>query len=308
MLSMVLLSGYGGYVSLAQYTFAGVGAAVVAKMDTTSPIALLAAVLIAAAVGAIVALPVLRLTGLYLAIATLAFGYLMEKLVFQADWMFGVNATLNAKRVSLFNYPFSDNAAYVFLVLVIFVLLGMALLIVRRGAIGRLLIALRDSPAACGTLGLNQRWFRVALFSTSAGIAGLAGALIAGLYRFSDASRFVTLQNLPLLLAAVVAGVTSISGAFLGGLLLMLVEVLPRTNQTYAGVVFIVLGIGARLLASDPNGLINYFFRGVRAVAPNVPLPRQLQRFTAAPVPLTVEQTEEPEPVQEAQVAGHGVA
>jgi branched-chain amino acid transport system permease protein len=277
-------------------------------MDTTSPLAILVAMLVAAAVGALVALPVLRLTGLYLAIATLAFGYLMEKLVFQADWMFGFGATLNAKRVSFFGWDFSDNTAYVFLVLVVFVLVGMALLTVRRGAVGRLLIALRDSPAACGTLGLNQRWFRVAVFSASAGIAGLAGGLLAGLFRFADASRFVTLQNLPLLLAAVVAGITSISGAFLGGIVLMLVEVLPRTNQTYAGVVFIVLGIGARLLASDPNGLVNYFFRGIRAVVPRLPLPKQLQRFSAAPAPVTVEQIDEPESVQEAQVAGHGVA
>jgi branched-chain amino acid transport system permease protein len=303
-----LLTGYGGYVSLAQYTFAGVGAAVVAKMDTTSPLAILVAMLIAAAVGALVALPVIRLTGLYLAIATLAFGYLMENLVFQADWMFGFGATLNAKRISIFGWDFSDNTAYVFFVLVVFVLVGMALLMVRRGAIGRLLIALRDSPAACGTLGLNQRWFRVAVFSASAGIAGLAGGLLAGLFHFADASRFVTLQNLPLLLAAVVAGVTSISGAFVGGLVLMLVEVLPRTNQTYAGVVFIVLGIGARLLASDPNGLVNYGIRGIRALVPRMPLPKQLQRFAPPGAPPAVEQIDESEAVQEAQVAGHGVA
>ena len=309
MLSLVLLTGYGGYVSLAQYTFVGVGAAVAAKMDTTSVLAPILAALIAAAVGAAVALPVIRLTGLYLAIATLAFGQLMEKLVFQADWMFGYGATLRAKRVSLFGWDFNSNGTYVFFVLVLFVLLGMGLLVLRRGAIGRLLIALRDSPAACGTLGLNQRWFRVAVFSASAGIAGLAGALLAGLQHFVSAQPFITLQNLPLLLVAVVAGVTSITGAFFGGVLLMLVQVIPTENQDYAGLVFLVIGVGAILLARDPNGLVNYAFRAGREVLVRLPLPRQLRRFTAAPPPVMVEAVDDDaEAVKEAQVAGHGVA
>ncbi|MDT4941270.1 MAG: branched-chain amino acid transport system permease protein livM [Pseudonocardiales bacterium] len=309
MLSLVLLTGYGGYVSLAQYTFVGVGAAVAAKMNTTSPLVLLLAALIAAGVGAAVALPVIRLTGLYLALATLAFGQLMEKLVFQADWMFGYGATLHAKRVSLFGWDFKDNAAYVFLVLVIFVVLGMLLLMLRRGAVGRLLIALRDSPAACGTLGLNQRWFRVAVFSVSAGMAGLAGALLAGLQKFVSAQPFVTLQNLPLLLVAVVAGVTSISGAFFGGLLLMLVQVLPTVDPNYAGAVFLVIGVGAILLGRDPNGLVSYGFRGGRELLTRLPMPPQLRRFTAAPPPVVVAPAEiDDEVLEEAQVAGHGVA
>jgi len=317
MLSLVLLTGYGGYVSLAQYTFVGVGAAVAAKMNTDSPLALLMAAVIAAAIGALVALPVIRLTGLYLALATLAFGQLMEKLVFQADWMFGYGATLQAKRVSLFGWlDLKDDATYVFFVLVVFVILGMLLLMLRRGAVGRLLIALRDSPAACGTLGLNQRWFRVAVFSVSAGMAGLAGALLAGLQHFVSAQPFVTLQNLPLLLVAVVAGVTSITGAFFGGLLLMLVQVIPTVNQSYAGAVFLVIGVGAILLARDPNGLVNYAFRGGRELLPRVPLPKQLRRFSSVPPPRSAapagaESLNEPldgENVQEAQVAGHGVA
>lgn len=308
MLSLVLLTGYGGYVSLAQLTFVGVGAAVAAKADTSSPWAIILAVLIAAAVGAAVALPVLRLTGLYLALATIAFGQLMDKLVFQADWMFGFGANLPAKRVSLFGSDFESTGSYVFFTMVIFVVLGIALLGVRRGAVGRLLIALRDSQAACGTLGLNQRWFRVAVFSASAGIAGLAGALRAGLERNASAAPFATLQSLPLLLVAVVAGATSISGAFVGGVLMMLVEVLPRVNQSYTGLVFLVIGGGAILLGRDPNGLVNYFYRGMRALRPRVPLPQPLRRFSAAPPPVVVHESDEAEALPEAQVAGHGVA
>lgn len=304
MLSLVLLTGYGGYVSLAQLSFVGVGAAVVAKMDTSSPVAILLAVLISAGVGALVALPVLRLTGLYLALATLAFGQMMDKLVFQSSYLFGFGGTLQAKRVSLLGYDFTSTGSYVVLMLVVFLLLGIGLLVLRRGPIGRLLIALRDSPAACGTLGLNQRWFRVAVFSASAGIAGLAGALLAGLQGTLNATPFATLESLPFLLIAVVAGVTSVSGAFLGGLLLMMLPVLQSTSQSLAGLEFLVIGVGAILLARDPNGLVNLFYRAVRGTAPRLPLPPVL-RARVAPQPAAAVDVAD---VPELQVAGHGVA
>ena len=96
MLSLVLLTGYGGHVSLAQLTFAGVGALTYAKLDEPNLYGLLVSALVAAGVGALVALPVLRLTGLYLALATLAFASIMDKMVFQADWAFGFNGLLPA--------------------------------------------------------------------------------------------------------------------------------------------------------------------------------------------------------------------
>ncbi|MDT4911395.1 MAG: hypothetical protein QOC66_523 [Pseudonocardiales bacterium] len=305
MLSLVLLTGYGGFVSLSQFTFVGVGAAVACKMNTTSPLAILLAVLITAAVGALVALPVLRLTGLYLALATLAFGQLMDYLVFNANFMFGFGGTLPAQRVSLFGYDFDDTGSYVFLMIGVFVLLGIGLLALRRGPVGRLLIALRDSPAACATLGLNQRWLRVAVFSASAGIAGLAGALYAGLHGRVGALTFQELQSLPLLLAAVVAGVTTVSGAFAGGILLMLLPVLAGRSQALSGLEFLVLGGGAILLSRDPNGLVNLVYRGARTLMPRVPVPRWLHRSTGPAAPDDARQLDD---LPEAQVAGHGVA
>ncbi len=98
MLSLMLLTGYGGHVSLAQLSFAGVGALAYAKLDEPNLYGLLLATLVAAGVGALVALPVLRLTGLYLALATLAFGVLMDKLVFQDERAFGYGGALAADR------------------------------------------------------------------------------------------------------------------------------------------------------------------------------------------------------------------
>lgn len=285
MLSLVLLTGYGGHVSLAQFTFAGVGALAYAKLDEPNLYGLLMSALIAAAVGALVALPVLRLTGLYLALSTLAFGVLMDKMVFQADFAFGYNGTLAADRLSVLGHTFDSTGGYVLVMAVFFVLMGIALLLLRRGVLGRMLIAMRDSPAACGTLGLDMRWFRVALFGLSAGMAGLAGGLFAGLRGTIGAADFQLFNSLPLLLLAVVCGVTSVTGAALGGTGLMLLPVLQSSRPELAGLVFAVLGFGAVALGRDPNGIANQIFRvgrwldgrlgdRVRSSIPVLPLPR----------------------------------
>lgn len=261
MLSMVLLTGYGGYLSLAQFTFFGIGAATVAKLDTASPMAIVLAVVLATVAGAVVALPVLRLTGLYLALATLAFGQLMDRLVFSASFVFDANGSLPVQRMSLLGIDLSDDKVYVLGMFLIFLVLGLLVLVVRRGSVGRMLLALRDSPQAAATLGLSHRWIRVAVFSAAAGVAGLAGALMAGLEEIAAPGSFSTIASLPAVLVAVVAGVTTVSGALLGGGLLM--YTLTSTGGTQ-GVVFIVLAVGAILLARDPNGLVNIAFTQVR--------------------------------------------
>ncbi len=260
MLSLVLLTGYGGHVSLAQFTFAGVGALAYAKLDQPNLYGLLLAAAIAAGVGALVALPVLRLTGLYLALSTLAFGVLMDKMIFQGEYAFGYNGTLKAERLSILGRDIASTEAYVVVMVMFFVLMALALLLLRRGALGRLLIAMRDSPQACGTLGLDMRWFRVGLFGVSAGMAGLAGGLFAGLRGTIGAADFQFFNSLPLLLLAVVFGVTSMTGAALGGVGLMLLPVLQSSNPSAAGAIFAIIGFGAVALGRDPNGLSNLMF------------------------------------------------
>jgi branched-chain amino acid transport system permease protein len=260
MLSLVLLTGYGGHVSLAQFTFAGVGALAYAKLDMPNLIGLVLAGLIASGVGALVALPVLRLTGLYLALSTLAFAQLMDKLIFQADFAFKFNGILEVERMSILGIQVSDTGSYVVLMSVFFVVMAILLLMLRRGRLGRVLIAMRDSQAACGTLGLNMRWFRVGLFAASAGMAGVAGALFAGLRETVGASDFMFFNNFTLLLVAVVWGVTSVTGAAIGGMFLMYMPVVQSDHPEFAGLVLVVLGAGAVVIGRDPNGLANKLF------------------------------------------------
>lgn len=284
MLSLVLLTGYGGHVSLAQFTFAGVGALTYAKLDEPNLYGLAVSALVAAGVGAVVALPVLRLTGLYLALSTLAFASIMDKMLFQADFAFGFNGTLGAERLSILGRSVTSTGGYVFVMSAFFVLMAFVLLLVRRGVIGRMLIAMRDSPAACGTLGLDMRWFRVGLFAASAGMAGLAGGLYAGLRQSVGAAEFQFFNSLPLLLLAVVLGVTSVTGAALGGTGLMLLYNFPEAQA----VLFIILAVGAVLLGRNPNGLAIYLFRLGRWLQRQL-APRLLAKLPALPTAGTAE-------------------
>lgn len=256
LLSMVLLTGYGGVVSLGQFTFVGVGAVTVARLGT-SPLTLLVGAVVSAAVGALIALTALRVRGLYLALATLGFAQLMDKLVLQSPIAFGVRGSLQVPRLAMFE---SATAQFTLAALV-FTLVGAGVLAVRRGRLGRRMIAVKDSPAACATLGMNVRWIRVGVFALSAAIAGLAGGLFAQLRETVAASDFQLFNNLPLLLFAVIAGVTSVSGALLGGVLLMMLPVLQSGFPAFAGVAVVLLGVAAAGLARDPNGLVSWFFR-----------------------------------------------
>ncbi|MGH3361400.1 MAG: ABC transporter permease [Nocardioides sp.] len=301
MLSLVLLTGYGGFVSLAQLTFTGVGALLYVKLDMAGMTGLLLAALLTGAVGALVALPTLRLTGLYLALSTMAFGFLMDKLIFQAPFAFGFNGSLSAERPSLFGFDLTSLRTYVVALALLFVLLAAAVVSLRRGRLGRILVAMKDSPAACGTLGLNLRWLRVGVFAGSASIAGLAGGLFAGLRGTIAATDFALFASLPLLLIAAAWGVTSVTGAVIGGTSLMLLPVMSSLSLWAGAAVFVFVGFGAVELARDPNGLANRLFQLGRFLG------RHLDRSRTRPP----EQELEPEPATVPEPEGrhlHGVA
>ena len=102
MLSLVVLTGYGGQTSLAQMTFVGMGAFAMSRFGLGgNPLGLLMAPLLAAPIGALVALPALRLQGLYLALATMAFGVLAQEMLFPRSWLFG-SGTRDVPRLEVF--------------------------------------------------------------------------------------------------------------------------------------------------------------------------------------------------------------
>ena len=188
-LSLVPLVGYAGQISLCQLSFAGIGAVVMAHMGTGGdPLALVWAVLIAAAVGCLVALPALRLSGIYLALGTAAFAVVLDRWVFtlpsfEVFGLFEVNLFKNGSvavdPLDLFGQRFDDPASQMVLVAVAFALVSLVVISIRRGRLGRRLLAMKDSEAACATLGLNLLGTKLTVFAISAGIAGFGGALLA---------------------------------------------------------------------------------------------------------------------------------
>jgi branched-subunit amino acid ABC-type transport system permease component len=211
-LSLALLIGTSGQVSLAQLAFAAVGAASSARLATDAGIPWLFAVLlgafVAVPVGALLAIPAIRRSGLYLALATFGFAVLLERLVFGTDLMFGASsAALAAPRPS---FGSSDDG-YFFVVLA-FVVAGIALVtLVHRSRLGRLLRAMADSPTALTTSGTSVTAIKVIVFCVSAFLAGLGGALLGPVTGSASAGNFIAFLSLTLVVMLVV------SAFFMGG-------------------------------------------------------------------------------------------
>jgi branched-chain amino acid transport system permease protein len=256
LLSLVLLTGYGGQVSICQLTFAGVGAFVVAKLGAT-PFGFGAAIVCAALLGALVALPAIRLQGLYLALATLAFARFVDLIFFNDPKVFGAGGSLKVERFHVGGLAIrGERAEFVFLA-VAFALVAVGVLAIRRGFFGRQLAAMGDSPAACSTLGMDLTRTKLVVFAVSAGIAGLGGGLLGGLHTAVSASDFVMLQSLSLLLIVTLGGVASVVGALLGGVFFAGSHLLLQHHGNLSNLVYAAPGIGVIVLARYPGGAVS---------------------------------------------------
>jgi branched-chain amino acid transport system permease protein len=258
-LSLVVLTGYGGQVSLCQYTFVGLGAFVFARVaGDGNPLGLLVVAAIAAGVGALVALPALRLRGLYLALSTLAFAELAYFMFFLQPGVMGRGA-LKVHRLALPLLSVKSDRANVVMLAAAFALLSLLVLALRRGPFGRVLGAMRDSEAACATLGLNLTFVKMAVFALSAAMAAVGGALYGASQHTVTSDNFIYLQSLFLLLVVYLWGVNSPSGALLGGLSYTIVNVVivPHLSTRLGGSLrYLLVGIGIISLSRYPSGVI----------------------------------------------------
>ena len=218
-LSLVPLTGWAGQVSLAPLAFAGFGAVAYAKWGGThgSLIAIVLAALITVPIGAIMAIPALRLQGLYLALATLAFASMAEYVIFTQPELLGSQSKA-VERLKFFGIYFRSDRAYLFLLTVVFGLAATAIVALRRSPFGRRLVAMRDSEAASATIGVNILETKVVVFMLSAGIAGFAGAFLAQQAGTLSSNNFTMLAGLPMVLALVIGGIASVAGALFAGL------------------------------------------------------------------------------------------
>jgi branched-chain amino acid transport system permease protein len=255
-LSLVPLSGYAGQVSLCQFTFMGIGAVTMHAVDGGgSVLGLLAAVGVCAGVGAVLALPVLRLRGLYLALATLAFAVLMDNVFFQSSSIMGIGGTVAVGRPDIFGMRFTTDRAFdVFLAVVLgLCLIGVGAL--RRGPFGRRLVGMNDSPAACSTVGLSLTVTKLAVFAFSAGLAGLAGALYGGLNTSVGAAQFDFLFSIAIFVGLTLSGVNLLTGAVLAGVFLAVGPVIGAHIPQIPNLTQLLIGVGVVTIGRNPNGI-----------------------------------------------------
>ena len=261
-LSLVLLTGYSGQVSLCTLTFVGIGAYCMGKVGGIGGV--LVAVVATAVVGALVALPTLRLRGLYLALATFAFGEVVDIGFF--GHYFGPSGTMHVDRLPM---PGGDQGYFVFCAGV-FALGAVAVLAVRRSRFGRRLAALDDSPAAAATLGMRISRVKLGVFAVAAATAGLGGALFGGLGAgIVSGTDFAALQSCVLLLLLRIGGIKTVTGAFIAAFATVVLPVVQQQVPSLAGLVFVVTGAGALLLGFAPGGIGGFVAELPR---PHVPL------------------------------------
>ena len=271
----------------------------IASRETMSFSGLLIAALIAGAVGAVVALPALRLRGLYLGLATFAFAIFVDKMIYKQrqtlsldipfigdgeDITFNIfnNGALNIPRPGFFGINFRQNqSAMLILLAITFSILAVLLVALRRSTYGRQLAALRDSPAACATLGLNMVKLKLSIFTLAAAIAGFGGALHASNLRaIQEDAPFTVFEGLALFMLTVVGGIGYISGALIGGILygtlfLVTADFWDKLATDWASFswfftllhdFFIFLGpaVAGIGLGRNPNGVASQIFNGYR--------------------------------------------
>ena len=223
-LGLMLLSGYTGLFSLGHAAFLGVGAYTEAYLGAKGwpfPLSFAAAGLLSAATGVVVGLPALRVKGIYLAIATLAFGFIVAEVFARWESVTGGNAGAHVKPLVAFGWNADGDRAFYFVCLATTVLATLAILNILRSPTGRAFVAVRDSEVSAQSMGIHLARTKTLSFAISAALAGVGGALYAHKLKFISPDQFDNLQSIDLVLMIVVGGIGSVHGAFLGAIFLI---------------------------------------------------------------------------------------
>ena len=266
-LGLMLLAGFTGLFSIGHAAFLGVGAytqAVLAAQGWPFPFSLGAAALLSAAVGAVVGLPALRVKGIYLGIATLSFGFIVEEVLARWESVTGGNSGMPVGAPKMFGWTADTGPSFYFLCLVLAVACTLAVLNLLRSPTGRAFVAIRDSEVSAQGMGIHLARTKTLSFALSAALAGIGGALYAHAIRFLSPDQFNILQSIDLLLMVVIGGLGSVHGAFLGAAFLIgmpqaisaFKDLLPEAIGQAPGLKSVVYGVVLILFVLfEPLGL-----------------------------------------------------
>ncbi len=235
-LGLMLLAGFTGLFSLGHAAFLGVGAythAVLTNAGVPFPVALACAAGLSAAVGLVVGLPALRVKGIYLGMATLSFGFIVEEVLARWESVTGGNSGIQIKKPDLFGWVLTTGDQFYWLCLVITVLATLGILNLLRSPTGRAFVAIRDSEISAQSMGIHLAYYKTLSFALSAALAGIAGALYAHKLQFISPDQFSLMQSIELLLLIVIGGAGSVHGVFLGAIFLISMPQLISMGKDY---------------------------------------------------------------------------
>ncbi len=277
-LTLVVLTGWAGQISLAQFSFVGVGAFAAGHLAGAHGqhflFAVLMGMLFAAPLGIIVGLVSLRLSGLYLALATLAFALVMDNVVFNRNDVSGGLTGITVPRPQFLGLSFTGREAFYELVVIVFALVAIVAYALRQGPVGRRLHIVRDSPLAASTLGVNLTVTKIVVFVVGAMVAALGGAFYGALQQAITPQDFMWSTSLELLLLVVLGGRSLISGAAIAGFVYV-IPLLPGIPVKIVELIPLLVAVGVIGLAQEPEGTVALARRQTRYVLGVLrPLPR----------------------------------
>lgn len=240
-LGLNLLTGYAGQISLCHAAFFGVGAYATAiltqKAGLPYLLSLLLGALLTTGIGALAAVPALRLKNIYLAIATLGFGVVLQKIIFEWRGLTGGGGGLALTAPSVAGYELGAVGLY-YLTLTFMTVGLFGAWNVSRGRTGRALLVIKDSEIAAGSLGIHASRYKVTAFAISAFYAAIAGGLFAYLVRYINPESFSVGLSISFLSMVVIGGLGTIGGSVLGAAFYVIVPELLRGIKDAPGLVF----------------------------------------------------------------------
>jgi branched-subunit amino acid ABC-type transport system permease component len=271
-LSLVILTGYSGQISLGHTAFMGISAFTAAHVanDLHVPmvIALLVGALAAVPAGALIGFVAVRVHGIFLALMTLAFAFMAQSLFFESKAVSGGEGGVALNRPHLIQ----GYGAFYYFVLAALVLCVVFAVNLRTGRTGRILAGMRDSETACRALGIPVTRYKLRVFGLSAFMAGVGAILLAMVREQATSRDFIPFYSLIYMALAVLGGIFHVGGAVVAGLFFGVYPKLTEIGFLHIGeflsrVQLILFGLGATLaLAQNPEGLFGELRRAGNAL------------------------------------------
>src|SRR3954447_24386126 len=270
LVSITAVTGFTGNITLAQAAFAGLGALAAIHLHNTglwflptmpTIAAMVVSAILVGLVGALVGFSALRRRGLFLALTTLAFGLIIDRFIFENPYFL---TNMDVSRPNLFGLSLNGDRAFYWFALVCLGVVFIGVDRMRRGRLGRILAAMRDSETGARSIGLDLRAYKLLVFSASSAIAAFGGALVVQQTRgFSPTSigplGFDPFHSLFWFTAVIVAGASYLSGSVVAGVLFVVFDQVLGTGGST-----LVIGVLALFMSRFPRGIVGTLLEAVQ--------------------------------------------